>query len=191
MIKGQEEYIHLIKAALGDFGRNKVRTALTSLGITIGVLSVVLLISLGLGLKNFIEGQFESMGANLIIVMPGRGLSGGAQSFGPGFIGGVEFDERDVAAISRVSNVKYVVPATFKSAKAAAGGEEKFGYAMGVSEDYFKLMNSKLVEGETFTKADVSAASKIAVLGYSIADELFDKPEDAVGRTVRLEALGG
>lgn len=189
MVKGQNEYIHLIKSAIEDFGRNKVRTALTSLGITIGVLSVVLLIALGLGLKNYIEGQFESMGANLVVVLPGSGLGGGAASLGPGFIGGVEFDERDVAAIGRIQNIKYVVPATFKSVRAEAGGEEKYGYVMGVNEEYFGLMNTKIIEGESFTKSDVTAASKIAVLGNSIADDLFDRPEDAVGRTVRLDSL--
>jgi putative ABC transport system permease protein len=188
-MKNQSEYIHLIKAAIEDFGRNKVRTALTSLGIMIGVLSVVLLIALGLGLKNFIEGQFESMGANLIVVMPGSGFGGGGASFGPGFVGGAEFDERDVATINRVSNLKYVVPTFFKSIRAEAGGEEKMGYVMGVSEEYFDLMNSKIIEGEKFTKSDVTAASKIAVLGYAIADDLFDAPEDAVGRTVRLDSL--
>lgn len=191
-MKSQSELIHLIKAAIEDFGRNKVRTALTSLGITIGVLSVVLLIALGLGLKNFIEGQFESMGANLIVVMPGSGFGGGGgggASFGSGIIGGVEFDERDVASISRIPNIKYIVPTTFKSVRAEAGGEDKFAYVMGVNEDYFKLMNSKLIEGEEFTKSDVSAATKIAVLGYTIADDLFDKPEDAIGKTVRLDSL--
>jgi putative ABC transport system permease protein len=185
----QSEYIHLIKSAIEDFGRNKVRTALTSLGIMIGVLSVVLLIALGLGLKNFIESQFESMGANLIIVLPGSGFGGGGASFGPGFVGGAEFDERDVATISRISNIKYVVPSSFKSIRAEAGGEEKMGYAMGVNEEYFSLMNSKILDGEVFTKSDVTAASKIAVLGYAIADDLFDRPEDAIGRTVRLDSL--
>lgn len=191
MIKGQEEYIHLVKAAIEDFGRNKVRTALTSLGIMIGVLSVVLLIALGLGLKNFIEGQFESMGANLIIVLPGGGFGGegGGASFGPGLVGGANFDERDVASISRISNVKYAVPGFFKSASVEAGGEEKVGYISGVSEDYFSLMNKDVIEGEFFTRSDVVAASKIAVLGYSIADDLFDTPEDAVGQTIRLESL--
>ena len=76
-------YTHLIKTALEDFRRNKIRTALTSLGIMIGVLSVVLLIALGLGLKNYIEGQFESMGANLILILPGSGFTGeGGAGFG-------------------------------------------------------------------------------------------------------------
>ena len=82
-MKIQNGYIHLAKVALEDFKRNKVRTALTSLGIMIGVLSVVLLIALGLGLKNYIEGQFENMGANLIMILPGSGFTGeGGASFG-------------------------------------------------------------------------------------------------------------
>lgn len=187
-MKNRDEYIHLIKAAVEDFKRNKVRTALTSLGIMIGVLSVVLLIALGLGLKNYIEGQFESMGANLVIVLPGSGFTGEG-GFGPGIVGGAEFDERDVSSISRVSNVKYAVPDFFKSTRAEAGGEEKFGYIMGVNEDYFSLMNKDMVGGEVFTKSDVAAGAKIAVLGYTIADDLFDNPEDAVGKTIRFENL--
>jgi putative ABC transport system permease protein len=190
MIRGQSEYIHLVKAAIEDFARNKVRTALTSLGIMIGVLSVVLLIALGLGLKNFIEGQFESMGANLIVVLPGGGFGGeGGANFGSGLVGGAEFDERDIASISRISNVKYAIPGYFKSSTVEAGGEKKLGYILGVSEDYFSLMNKEVIEGEVFTRSDVLAASKVAVLGYTIADDLFEKPEDAVGQTIRLESL--
>ena len=93
-----KELLHLIKTAFSDFKRNKVRTFLTSLGIMVGVMSVCLLIALGLGLKNYIEGQFESMGANLIMILPGSGFTGeGGGSFGgSGTVGGVSFDERDI-----------------------------------------------------------------------------------------------
>jgi hypothetical protein len=64
-------YRNLVKTSLDDFKRNKVRTFLTSLGIMVGVFSVVILIALGLGLKNYIQGQFQSMGANLIMILPG------------------------------------------------------------------------------------------------------------------------
>jgi len=187
-MKGQSEYIHLVKTAIEDFRRNKIRTALTSLGITIGVLSVVLLVALGLGLKNYIEGQFESMGANLVMIMPGSGF-GGEGGFGPGIVGGAEFDEKDTNSLSRISGVKYVVPVFFKSTRVETGGEEKFSYIMGVNEDYFSLMNKDLVGGEIFTKSDVAAGAKVAVLGNTIADDLFEKPEEAVGRTIRFENL--
>ena len=92
-------YRNLLKSSLDDFRRNKVRTFLTSLGIMVGVFSVVILIALGLGLKNYIQGQFQSMGANLIMVLPGSGFgSGEGGGLGPpGFIGGASFDEIDDA----------------------------------------------------------------------------------------------
>ena len=183
------EYLHLAKAALEDFRRNKARTALTSLGIMIGVMSVVLLIALGLGLKNYIEGQFESMGANLVMVMPGSGIGGGG-GFGAGMVGaGADFDERDVNSLSRVSGVKYTVPVFFKSTGIESGGEKKPAYIMGVNESFFDLMNKEVIGGELFTKSDVAAGSKVAVLGNTIADDLFENPEDSVGKTLRFENL--
>ncbi|KKT49723.1 MAG: hypothetical protein UW42_C0031G0015 [Candidatus Collierbacteria bacterium GW2011_GWB1_44_197] len=122
----------LLKSAWGDFRRDKVRTALTSLGITIGVLSVVLLIALGLGLKNYIEQTFESLGANLVMVMPGSGIS----SNGPaGMVGGgAEFDEKDVRDVRNIPNLKYVVPVYFRSIAISSADAEKIGYLMGVNE---------------------------------------------------------
>ncbi len=70
------EINHLLRAAVVDFKRNKARTILTALGIMIGVLSVVLLIALGLGLKNYLKEQFENLGANMIVIMPGGGFGG-------------------------------------------------------------------------------------------------------------------
>ncbi|HKZ34940.1 MAG TPA: ABC transporter permease, partial [Patescibacteria group bacterium] len=128
-MKSQNGYIHLMKAALEDFRRNKIRTALTALGIMIGVLSVVLLIALGLGLKNYIQGQFESMGANLILILPGSGFTGeGGGSFGgAGTVGGVSFDERDMNSLKRVNELDYVVPVFMKGTSVEGGGEKKYG----------------------------------------------------------------
>ncbi len=181
--------IHLAKAALEDFRRNKVRTALTSLGIMIGVLSVVLLISLGLGLKNYIQGQFESMGANLILILPGSGFTGeGGGSFGgQGTVGGTSFDERDVNTLKRVPELDYVVPIFMKGISIEAGGEKKYGFVMGINDEGFKLMNLEAKEGELFGKTEVQAGSKIGVLGEVIANELFGSSENAIGKTVRFE----
>lgn len=181
------ELLHLIKTAIGDFRRSKLRTALTSLGIMIGVMSVVLLIALGLGLKNYIEGQFESMGANLVMVMPGSGFTSGG--FGAGIVGGAQFDERDYNSLKRIAGAKYVAPLFFKSAGVEAGGGKKVAYIMGVNEDYFSLMNKKPIEGKFFTRSDVVSGSKIAILGNGLAIDLFTTPENAIGKTVRFENL--
>ncbi len=85
----------ILKSAFSDLLRNKLRTALTSLGILIGVSSVVLLLGFGLGLKEYIRQQFESMGTNNIYVMPGNVLGeGGGMDMRSSF-GGVSFDEKD------------------------------------------------------------------------------------------------
>jgi putative ABC transport system permease protein len=181
-------YIHLIKAAFADFRRNKIRTFLTSLGIMIGVLSVVMLIALGLGLKNYIQQSFENLGANLVLVMPGTGFGGGeGGGFSPaGIVGGVEFDERDVSNIKRITNVKYVAPIFFKSTVLETTSEKEQGYVMGANLDLFDLMNAEFTAGENFTKADIQARAKVAVLGNTLAENLFENIDDSVGKTIRF-----
>lgn len=178
---------YLISVSVADFRRDKIRTALTSLGIMVGVLSVVMLIALGLGLKNYIQKQFQNMGANLILVLPGQGISGGG--FGAGLVGGAEFDEKDIASLRRIEGLQYVVPAVFKSIVVGAGTEEKNGYLLGVNEEYFDLIGTKILAGEYFTKVEVGNRSKVAVLGFNLADQLFDRPADAVSRTIRVQGV--
>jgi putative ABC transport system permease protein len=189
-MKSSTEFIHLLRSAIEDFRRNKVRTALTSLGITIGVLSVVMLIALGLGLKNYIKDQFENLGTNLIFVLPGSGFTGegggGSASFGAGLVGGAQFDEKDVSSLRRISSVKYVVPVFMKSTVVESDGNKEFGYIMGTSEDTFEVLNLQLEAGVEFTKADVDRRAKVAVLGNTVAEKLFQDSGSAVGKTVRF-----
>lgn len=184
---------HLIKSAIADFKRNKVRTFLTSLGITIGVMSVVMLIALGLGLKNYISKQFESLGANLIMVMAGSGFGGsdGGGFSGPaGMIGNViEFDERDIASLRRIQEIKYVVPVYFKSLAIEAEEKKEVGYIMGVNDEFFNLMNAKILDGEVFDKSDLQGRTKVAVLGHALSEKLFGEAGDGAGRTIRVDNL--
>ena len=188
-MKIQNGWLHLVKTAFADFKRNKVRTALTSLGIMIGVLSVVLLIALGLGLKNYIQGQFESMGANLILILPGGGFTGeGGSGFGgAAIVGGTSFDEKDVNSLRRISEIDYVVPVFMKGTSIESGGEKKFGYIMGINEDGFKLMNIEAEDGELFNKSEIQASAKVGVLGNTIANNLFTNSSSAIGKTIRFE----
>jgi len=188
-MKPQNDFIHLIKAAYADFKRNKVRTFLTSLGITIGVLSVVMLIALGLGLKNYLKETFENLGANMIIIMPGSGFGGEGAGFAGAFVGGIDFDEKDVSSLRRIANVKYTVPVFFKSSLVKSGSNEEYLYVQGVNSDLFELMNTELIEGEVFSKSDVQARAKVAVIGERAAVNLFGEVEDVVGRTVRFDNL--
>ena len=187
---------HLIKSAIADFKRNKIRTFLTSLGITIGVMSVVMLIALGLGLKNYISEQFEGLGANLIMVMGGSGFGGGGDEEGGGFSGPagmfgsvIEFDERDVSSLRRIQEIEYVVPVYFKSLTIEAEENEEIGYIMGVNEEFFGLMNSEMLEGNVFDKSDIQGRTKVAVLGYNLSENLFGEAGDGAGRTIRVDNM--
>lgn len=182
-------YKNLLKSAFDDFRRNKVRTFLTSLGIMVGVFSVVILIALGLGLKNYIQGQFDSLGANLLIIFPGNVFgeeSGAGGNFGSGFAGGASFDEKDVKTLSKVPDLKYVVPMFMKSLNIETGKEKTSGYVMGTSEDAFILLNLELLSGREFSKSDVLGKTKKTVLGFTLAEKLFIDPESAVGKTVKI-----
>lgn len=184
-----EEIKDLVRSALADFKRSKIRTFLTSLGITIGVLSVVMLISLGIGLKNYMKEQFENLGSNMIMVMPGSGFSGeggiGSGGFGGGFVGGIKFDERDYFSLTRISEAKYVVPYFMTSATVESDEDKRYGYLVGTNEEVFEAMNLEILDGDLITKADVQGRTKRVVLGYVMAEKLFGNPADAVGQTVR------
>jgi putative ABC transport system permease protein len=177
----------LILDAFRDFKRNKVRTILTSLGIMIGVLSVVLLIALGLGLKNYISDQFEKMGANLIMIMPGNMFkSEGAANFGSGFVGGIKFDEKDYRSLLKLKLADYVVPVYVKSVAIEAEREKYLGYVQGANEQVFPLMNLKLIAGRVFGKTDLTKKSKVVVIGYTLAEKLFQEPKNALNRQITI-----
>ena len=183
-------YINLFKSSLDDFRRNKVRTFLTSLGIMVGVFSVVILIALGLGLKNYIQGQFQSMGANLIMVLPGSGFGGEGGGLGPpGFIGGASFDERDVASLKKIQELDYIMPVFMKGAMIESTTDKNYGQIFAINEEGFKLMNLVPEAGRLFDKSDVQAASKIGVLGNTAAIKLFGDADSAIGQIVRFENL--
>ncbi len=184
-----DEVKDLVRSAFADFQRSKIRTLLTSLGITIGVLSVVMLIALGIGLKNYMKEQFENLGSNMVMIMPGSGFGGeggmSAAGFGGGFIGGIKFDEKDYLSLTRIPEAKYVVPYYMTSATVESETDKRYGYLVGTNEEVFEAMNLEILDGELFTKADVQGRTKRVVLGYVMAEKLFGKPEDAIGQTVR------
>lgn len=180
---------HLLLNAFADLKRNKVRTFLTSLGIMIGVFSVVMLIALGLGLKNYIQNQFESLGANLIMILPGnvfKGEGGVGGGLGPGFSGGADFKEKDINDLKKIPEANYVVPMFFKSSLIEVDDDSRYGYLMGTSEDYFPVMNLKPIAGHFFGAGEVNRRAKVAVLGATIAEQFFDNPTKGINQTLTI-----
>ncbi len=176
--------LFIVKSALDDFSRNKIRTALTSLGILIGISSVVLLMAMGLGLKKYISQQFESLGTGLIYILPGD-LSSGA-GFGTA-VSGIKFDDKDVAAIKRIPKVSLVMPMIVKFAKAEANGQSKTVETIGSTTDIFPGMNLEIQYGSPFSRADQDKGGKKVVLGPKIAEKLFTNSFDAVDQIVKID----
>lgn len=176
----------LFKSSIADFRRNKIRTFLTSLGILIGVLSVVLLIALGVGLRNYIEKQFEDLGSNVIYVFPGQLIRDGQFRNSENVEAPISFDEKDVRDLQKLNNAQYVVPVFNKSVTVSYGGSEEYGDLYATTADIFAIRNLTAEYGEIFSEADVSKRAKVVVMGPKIAEKVFESADLAVGRYVRL-----
>jgi putative ABC transport system permease protein len=172
--------LFIIKSALEDFKRNKVRTVLTSLGILIGVASVVLLLAFGLGLKKYISDQFESFGTNLIYVLPGGVFQNG--SFNADSTFEPSFDEKDVRTLERLNLAQMIAPVYQKNTSVSFGAESKFVPVILGTSDVFSALNLKADEGQLWTRSDVDKKSKLAAIGPKLAEEL----EVGVGNKITI-----
>lgn len=174
-------------SALSDLFRNKLRTFLTSLGILIGVASVVLLLAFGLGLKEFIREQFDSLGTNLVFVLPGRifGQGGGFQATGA--LGGIKFDEKDLVNLKKIDESEYTVGVFSKTMKIQGEGKSEYGSLYAASSEIFPARNLEIDTGVVFDKNDVDKRSKVVVMGPKIAEKLFGQAPLALGKNIRIE----
>ncbi|MDO8497963.1 MAG: ABC transporter permease [bacterium] len=179
-------FLFILKSAGADFARNKGRTILTSLGILIGVLSVVLLVAFGLGLRKYIKDQFESLGTNVLRIVPGKLLQGGNFSSGSS-LGVIRFDERDIQTLKKLKEIEYVAPVFSKSITVDAGRNTQDGNMYASSADIFLILNLSPQYGEVFTKRDVDKRTKVVVIGPKIAEKLFSDRESAIGKTIKVD----
>ena len=162
-----------VKSAFFDFSRNKGRTFLTSLGILIGVLAVVLLTAFGLGLRAYIEQQFKDLGSNLIRVVPGQILKNGSFSNTSSAFMSIQFDEKDVQKLDRIKEVAIVIPVYSRSVIATAAKNKESSTLYASTEGVFIALNLKAEYGRLFTAQDVSKRSKVIVIGPNLAENLF------------------
>jgi len=178
---------HLISSAYNNFKRNKARTVLTSLGIMIGVLSVVVLTALGVGLKNYLSDTFENLGSNIVIIMSGGGVGGEGAGFAGAFVAGADFDENDVRSLQKLSDIEYISPLFIKQTLVETSTNEEYIYLRGTNTQVFGLLNTNLLAGEYFSDSDIQSRAKVGVLGQRAAENLFGDYESAIGKTVRFD----
>ncbi|SCG35856.1 ABC transporter permease [Micromonospora halophytica] len=170
------------RVALDALRANRMRSALTMLGVIIGVASVVLLVAIGTGTKQKVEQQVEGLGSNLLLVVPGRIEVGTAPVVSP-------LTLKDVDAVSRVVGDPDRVAVTIASgATARAGNRSDFTTVQGVLETTPTVFTRSLARGRYLTGADVDTSRRVAVLGDSVARALFPDREP-LGQQVTLAGV--
>ena len=173
--------------ALHALGKNKVQTALTMLGIVIGVSAVIAMVSLGQGAQKLVEQQVAGMGQNVLQVQGQNQWQGGGAR--------TSADQTQVLTEADVEAIRKDVPAVSKAApNVQAQGQFVFGNQnwssriQGSNESYLDIRGWKMADGDFYTANDVQSAARVVVLGKTIADNLFPSG-DAVGQTIRIRNL--
>jgi len=183
-----------MKNSIGRFGnitlvglraisRNKMRSSLTMLGIIIGVGCVIVVVAIGTGASQSIQNTINSLGSNFVMIFPGAATQGGMR----GFTGQSNLTVEDADAIkAECPAVAYVSPMVRTNVQVVAG-ELNWGtqvWGAGVDWPFIRAWN--VAQGSFFTDQDVRVATKVCVLGNTVAENLFPQG-DAVGQTVRLK----
>ena len=178
----------IIRVAFRALQRNKMRAALTMLGIIIGVSAVVAMVSIGQGAQAAVAAQIDSIGTNLLFVSAGAQNVGGVRS-GTGDTGTNTLTVEDLEAIKReVPSVSMVTPTVNARGQLVAGNMNWNTSIQGVSEQYPEVRKWMIQSGEFFTDSDVRTAARVLVIGQTIADNLF-AGGDPIGQTVRVQNL--
>jgi putative ABC transport system permease protein len=172
------------RIALRALKVNRARSALTMLGIIIGVAAVIAMVGVGAGATARIQDQIQSIGSNLIIVLPGSISSNGVR-LGSGAV--VTLSEDDAKAIAtECPSVAAVAPTVRGGVQVVYGNSNWATNAQGVTPDYMTIRDSSMISGQFFTAQDVDAAAKVAVLGQTVARNLFGD-SDSTGQVVIIK----
>jgi putative ABC transport system permease protein len=164
--------------ALESLTANKARSALTMLGIIIGVAAVIAMMSIGAGAQNAITSQLESIGTNLLYVTRG----GDVDNPRPLTLA----DAEAMADPSRTSTVTYVAPIVQSNVDVSVPGTSTSTQLVGVTPAYFHVQSITIAEGSTLTEQNLEDKATVALIGSDLAETLFDTTTGLVGKTVRI-----
>ncbi|MBL8190430.1 MAG: ABC transporter permease [Acidobacteria bacterium] len=181
-------FLIVFRVAFRALARNKMRSALTMLGVIIGVASVIAMVSIGQGAQASVQEQIASVGTNLLFVRAGSQNTGGVRS-GTDQGGTNTLTVEDIEAIKReVPSVSMASPSVQSRSQIVFGNQNWNTQVQGVSEQYLEIRKWKMQTGAFFTEADVRTAARVAVIGQTIADNLFPGI-DPVGQMIRVREL--
>lgn len=178
----------LIEEVYLGVSANKVRSGLTMLGIVIGIASVIAMLSIGQGAKAQIESNIQSIGSNLLLVMPGAQRGAGiAVSAGRG--SAQTLTREDAEAIKTVLGVKAVAPESSRRYQVTANGKNTNTQVIGTTPEYISVRNGSISLGTFLTDSHVRSRNKVAVIGPTTRDDLFGEGANPVGSRVRINGI--
>jgi putative ABC transport system permease protein len=180
--------IDLVRFSLGAIIAHPMRSALTALGVVIGVAAVVMMTSIGLGAQQQVTSAISSLGSNLLVVTPGGGRGGGgfvSQAAGSD----INLTGADAEAIrTQIDGVLAVSPSVRGGQQVVAQGANWNTRVEGVNQDYLTVRDLSLSTGRMFDEGETKQGKKVAVIGQTVADNLFGDA-DPLGQRIRIGAV--
>ena len=177
----------MIRAMLSEawqaMGANRLRTALTMLGMVIGVGAVVIMMAIGQGAQYAVQQTISTMGSNLFIVLSGSFTTSGVRS---GSAGAPTLNVADAEAIAELEGVVNVAPTHMGTRQLVHGAQNWSAQVIGTTPEYLAARAWNIVQGAAFGDSDVRSATRVALIGKTVADNLFGD-EDPVGKTMRIQ----
>ncbi|OGG18761.1 hypothetical protein A3D78_01965 [Candidatus Gottesmanbacteria bacterium RIFCSPHIGHO2_02_FULL_39_14] len=180
------EFSEIITEAIGTLSVNKLRTGLATLGIVIGIGSVIALLSLGQATQAAITSQIQSLGSNLLTIRPGsisqqgvRGAAGGRTTL-------TLDDAKAISTSQEITTIQNVSPEFERRTQVTTAGFNTNTQIIGVTSIYEKVHNISLSQGNFITETDIGSMSKVTVLGPQVVNDLFGENTSPLGRSVRI-----
>lgn len=168
---------------------NKIRSGLTMLGIVIGISSVIAMVSIGQGAQSSIQASIQSIGSNLILIMPGAQRGPGSQvSTGRGSARSLTQEDAD-AIVKEITLAQAVAPEISGRYQIASKGKNTNTSVVGTVAAYPAVRNIQIEDGSFITDQNIKSLSKVAVLGPTARDDLFGVGSDAIGQTIRIKNI--
>lgn len=179
--------MELVKQSVKMLTLNKMRTGLASLGIVIGIGSVIALLSLGQASQQAIQSQIESLGSNLLTVQPGSVSQGGVMGGAGGRTTLKLSDAKAIAASPDITTIQTVSPELSSQAQITTGGSNTNTRVIGATPEYEAVHNISVESGTFLTQNDVDSMAKVAVVGPTVITDLFGEGADGLGQTIRIK----
>ena len=179
----------LLSSAIEALTLNKLRTGLATLGIIIGIGSVIALVSLGQASQQSVTSRIQSLGSNLLTVLPGAQTTGAIRGAPGSNTTLVNADATAIATSLQITDISAVSPEYSSRAQVTAGNNNANTQVIGVTDTYAGVHNIQMSEGAFITSSDNQSLSKVAVLGPQAAANLFTDGSDPVGQTIRINKI--